>query len=271
LKDIEVAIKNPQPPAQNILDDVSSAYILAERIAPLLASSKRVAGNPRIIKRMLNTIRMRMSVAKRRSMPLDEALIAKLVLFERCAGDSATNELFRLISVAPDGKPPELLALEKTKGATPTEELPAAWLEESEFINEWATLEPALAAIDLRPAAYLAREILPVRVSMEGLSAEAASAVSSMLKIAQASSPTGIEVAKSIAADQREAAVRAIMNELAKVADWKGPPSGFYGAVIIADLSPEAGKVFSAFLKSHSGKPPAWMEMALKNKAWWKG
>jgi hypothetical protein len=43
---------------------------MADRMAPLLVASKRVGGNPRIVKRMLNTLRMRLSIAQRRNMPL---------------------------------------------------------------------------------------------------------------------------------------------------------------------------------------------------------
>ena len=46
--------------------------------------SAKVNGNPRIIKRMLNVVRMRASVARKRKMELDESVIAKLALFERC-------------------------------------------------------------------------------------------------------------------------------------------------------------------------------------------
>ncbi len=62
---------------------------LADRMAPLLAYSANVNGNPRIIKRMLNVVRMRASVARRRKMPLDEGVIAKLALFERCTDAKA--------------------------------------------------------------------------------------------------------------------------------------------------------------------------------------
>jgi hypothetical protein len=54
---------------------------LADRMAPLLAYSANVNGNPRIIKRMLNVVRMRASVARRRKMELDESVIAKLALW----------------------------------------------------------------------------------------------------------------------------------------------------------------------------------------------
>lgn len=59
----------------------------------MLAQSAKVNGNPRIVKRMMNVVRMRASVAKRRTMNLDEAVIAKLALFERCTDVKATQAL----------------------------------------------------------------------------------------------------------------------------------------------------------------------------------
>ena len=41
--------------------------------------------------------KMRKKVAIRRKMNLDESIITKLVIFERCAGKTATKELYNLI------------------------------------------------------------------------------------------------------------------------------------------------------------------------------
>src|SRR5690606_3061359 len=58
-----------------------------DRLAGLLTHSLRINGTPRIVKRMLNVIRMRSSVARHRQMALDESNIAKLALFERCTSE----------------------------------------------------------------------------------------------------------------------------------------------------------------------------------------
>lgn len=66
---------------------------LGLRMAPTLAQSAKVNGNPRIVKRMMNVVRMRASVAKRRVMNLDETVIAKLALFERCTDSKSIQAL----------------------------------------------------------------------------------------------------------------------------------------------------------------------------------
>lgn len=64
--------------------NLALAFARADRIAPILANSPIIHGNPRIVKRLLNVVKMRSQIAKRRAMPLDEAIITKLVIFERC-------------------------------------------------------------------------------------------------------------------------------------------------------------------------------------------
>ena len=63
-------------------DDLKSQIENVLRLSPTLARSKAVLGNPRIIKRIMNTVRMRHGLAQRRKMDLDEAVIAKISLFE---------------------------------------------------------------------------------------------------------------------------------------------------------------------------------------------
>ncbi|WP_258557297.1 hypothetical protein [Serratia marcescens] len=72
--------------------DLALAFARADRIAPVLANSPIIHGNPRIVKRLLNVVKMRSQIAKRRFMPLDEAIITKLVIFERCVGVDATAD-----------------------------------------------------------------------------------------------------------------------------------------------------------------------------------
>ncbi|CCM79523.1 putative tranposase [Rhizobium mesoamericanum STM3625] len=57
----------------------------------------------RIVKRMLNVIRMRASVARWRGMALDESVIAKLALFERCTSERILTEPMRPLYQLPVG------------------------------------------------------------------------------------------------------------------------------------------------------------------------
>lgn len=84
---------------------LAKAYERADRIAPILANSPIIHGNPRIVKRLLNVIKMRSNIANRRSIPLDKAIITKLVIFERCAGAEATADFYRLVDTEKRASP----------------------------------------------------------------------------------------------------------------------------------------------------------------------
>ncbi|WP_309894312.1 KAP family NTPase [Archangium sp.] len=103
-----LGLLGPNPPAE-----VARGFGIADRMASMLANSTQVQGNPRIVKRMLNVVRMRARVAARREMPIDEALVAKLALFERCTDGAAVAHLYSEINAAAGGKPPVLSKLEK--------------------------------------------------------------------------------------------------------------------------------------------------------------
>ena len=79
--------------------NLALAFARADRIAPILANSPIIHGNPRIVKRLLNVVKMRSQIAKRRAMPLDEAIITKLVIFERCVGVDGTADLYHLVDI----------------------------------------------------------------------------------------------------------------------------------------------------------------------------
>jgi predicted KAP-like P-loop ATPase len=255
--------------------EASRGLELADRIAPLLASSSRVAGNPRIIKRMLNIVRMRSGVARRRNMPIDEAVIAKLALFERCTDESATAELYRLINEAGNGKPEVLGRLEAAGSDIDLirDACPEAWKQKPDvvaFVAEWVSLEPPLADTDLRAAAYLSRETVPLRVPRGGLSTSALEAVQVLLKATSRSS-TGAKAALArLDPTEHAAMMEAVTGALLRRhGDWRTKPEGFEGALVLADQSHNAGLVLAAFIR---GLPlerlPPWLDAAVKDEKW---
>ena len=53
----------------------------ADRLAPIMTSASRIHGNPRLIKRFLNALAIRLTIAKAHNIGLDEAALAKYVAF----------------------------------------------------------------------------------------------------------------------------------------------------------------------------------------------
>lgn len=156
--------------ADNI--DVSEALEFAERLTPILY--EKLQGNPRRIKRFLNDLHVRQSVAKRRGIVLNAAIIAKLMVLETILTEGfeevldwfAKNQLRERIkaleaAIAPqdeeDASGTSQDVVDKAsavRGDSDGEHSP-----EEDFVPEllrWATLAPPLASEDLGPYLYLA-------------------------------------------------------------------------------------------------------------------
>lgn len=247
-------------------------FEIADRVAPLLASSAVVNGNPRIVKRMLNVIRMRTNLARAREIPLDEAVIAKLALFERCTGVNAIAALYTEIQESAGGKAALFKTLEGLQEAPDklAAACPESWKAFLPFVTEWVALEPMLADRDLRPALYLSRETLPLRIARGNLSPAAETALQVLLVATTTSAPSAVKAVGQVPAAEHIAVMDAIVEALRKHDDWTTRPPGFNGALILANTSAAAGAVLATHLKSLGGKPPPWLEAVLKNAAWFK-
>jgi predicted KAP-like P-loop ATPase len=73
-------------------DELVGKLDTADRLAPLMTTASGIAGNPRLIKRFLNALAIRMTISKAQGVGVDEAVLAKLLLFERLGDPIAPNE-----------------------------------------------------------------------------------------------------------------------------------------------------------------------------------
>ncbi len=138
-------------------------YSLVARIAPVISSGLR--GNPRQIKRFLNTFLLRQKIAEVSKLILEPEILAKLMVLEIFHPDKF-KELFEWQSNQ-DGIPKEMSQLEtmtygmdsvkKTEYKKIEDEKKHPWLKDVELIK-WLIMEPSLKNIDLSPYFYLARE-----------------------------------------------------------------------------------------------------------------
>ncbi|QQF02437.1 KAP family P-loop NTPase fold protein [Sinorhizobium meliloti] len=234
-----------------------------DRLADLLAHSNQVNGNPRIVKRLLNVVRMRASVARRRGMALDESIIAKLALFERCTGEDAIRTLNAMISSAPAGKAPTLTELEAIPDAVPPDRLPKDWQQYADFVLDWLKLHPPLGGLDLRPAVYLSRETMPIRVSIQRLSEKTRKAIEILLKTAIATSPASKAAIDDIEPSEVGDAMDEIIAAMKRNPDWSKLRPDFRGAHLLATKDKIAHDKLVAFIKSLP-KTPRWMATMMK-------
>lgn len=264
---------NPEDVAKTIEEQHNQALLSdferANRIAPLLANSPNIHGNPRIVKRILNTIKMRTKIANRRQMSLDEAIITKLVIFERCVDSDVVTKFYHRINEEEDN--PELL-----KELENNNKQSLSMLSENQsiqtFIKEWAKLEPKLSNVDLRAAIYLSRETIPLNTYTAQLSQKAQQALSILLKTTSRTGSQNTQNAiQGLTIDEQISIMETLIEQLRKVDNWDKSPNGFVGACLLAENSEDGARILNRFiieLKQSVKKP--WLNTALKNANWYK-
>jgi len=104
-------------PAVNTGLDISAELTLASRLTPILYEKLR--GNPRRIKRFLNDLRVRQSIASRRGITLDADIVAKLMVLEVLLSDDFAKVLEWL---AKGELREQIRALETAAGRPPRQE-----------------------------------------------------------------------------------------------------------------------------------------------------
>lgn len=264
---------NPEQVAKTIEEQDNKALLSdferANRIAPLLANSPNVYGNPRIVKRILNTIKMRTKIADKRQMPLDEAIITKLVIFERCVASDVVTKFYQLINEEEDK--PLLKELEHNN------EQNLSKLSENKpiqaFIKEWAKLEPKLSDVDLRAAIYLSRETIPLNTYTAQLSQKAQDALNILLTTTSRTGSQGTKDAiQQLTMDEQISVMDALVEQLRKVDNWAKSPNGFMGACLLAKFSEGGAKILNRFIieLKNKGFNYPWFNTRLKNETWYQ-
>jgi predicted KAP-like P-loop ATPase len=152
----------------------------ADRLAPLMTTAPGIVGNPRLIKRFLNALAIRMAISSAQGVGVDEAVLAKLLLFERLGNPEAYAQLLTAVNISDKGRPIFLAEWEKKLNTGEEFTLSAPWDEP--FFKEWLALPPALAESDLRGALYVSREHAPLITPEDRLSSEAAELLTALLQ-----------------------------------------------------------------------------------------
>lgn len=127
---------------------------LAQRIAPLVCQGLK--GNPRQIKRFLNSFILRRKLATAANFVLDDEILAKLMVLEYIRL-SLFEDLF-IMQQKQDGKPKEIEQLERQAKDGKIENELAAW-NGSDTIK-WLLMEPSLVGVELMNYFWIARDKL---------------------------------------------------------------------------------------------------------------
>jgi predicted KAP-like P-loop ATPase len=254
---LRLSWKQPQITVDELLQDheiekhseLRSKFVVAEQLAPLLAESTNINGNPRIVKRLLNQVKMRKKTAHRRGMQLDEKTITKLVIFERCLGTQATNKLYELIDKE-NGYPKVLADLENSEVEFDEINLPEEWKLDLAFIDKWSKLPPMFTEMDLTPAAYLSRESIPMGAVNSVMSGAAQKLVEELMKQKVRVSGVNSTAITTTPKEEYMSVMDGLIENFKLIGDWTERPTGIYGAVLLAKQDDKCSLSLLTFLKS---------------------
>jgi len=154
---------------------------LADQLAHVMVSAQGIDGNPRLIKRFLNNLMIRNSVAKAQGLSIAFDQLVKLQLFERCAPPAAFEYLVKQVAEREDGKAGFIAKIEGALAKGDAPKMPDPSWDEP-FILDWLNLNPRLGDVDLRPLLYLSRDRALSLASFDELSPEGRSLLEGILE-----------------------------------------------------------------------------------------
>ena len=217
----------------------------ADRLAPLMVSASDISGNPRLIKRFLNALAIRMTISKAQGVGVDEAVLAKLLLFERLGDPKAYRELIASANAHENGHPILLSEWEAKAISGAAQELAQPW--HGSFVQEWLALPPALATKDLRGALYVGREHAPLITPSDRLSSDAAETLSALLEhpdMATSLSSKLQEISRSELAFMMDR----LLDRARQEQQW-GVPAILEACLTLCGADPTQGPRLAAFLR----------------------
>jgi predicted KAP-like P-loop ATPase len=251
-----------------------NALMLSDQIAPILANGTR--GNPRQIKRFLNTLLLRQASADARGFGDDVNLpvLAKLMLAERFL-TRVFDQIAASAASSPNGICPEVAALEAaattpeekaaskptTKGESSVKKselglelvkteataLLTEWMS-SPATLDWARLQPPIGAVDLRPYLFVTRDRKDYFGAATVLG-QIASVAEKLLGSKLAVQAHEAEL-RRLAAPEAAQVFEAIRSRVVGADSFNGEPAGVAGLAVLVKAQPVLQSNLLDFLES---------------------
>ncbi len=257
---VETTIGNPIPP------EIDQAIVISSQVTKILAEGTR--GNPRQIKRFLNSMMLRYAIAEERGFAADiqRPVLAKMMLAERFSPDFY-EQIARLAAAAPDGKPdalarfeflvqpivePEESATEKAEkktAKTKSTPLPPETEEwgKSEWAKTWASITPSLKDVDLRPYVFVTRDKRSYLGSLAAVS-HLEGLIERLMGSSLGARSTVQEVAK-LAGPEPEQVFEEIRSRILQLDDFRNKPKGVDGMVVLVEKHPVLQRRLLGFIR----------------------
>ncbi|WP_164969795.1 P-loop NTPase fold protein [Arcobacter sp. F2176] len=239
---------------------------IAEQLAHIMATVEQLAGNPRLIKRFLNNLIIRETIANTQGIGIAFEELVKLQLFERCASPRAFEFLAKKVSESDDGKVDFLIEIEeKLKSGEDYESPDQSWKDP--FIEEWLQITPLLSGVDLRPLLHLSKDTIVSLSSVDELSQEAKEIYDALLvvKSSQATLVTKIKSLHEMEANQ----ILIRLKRKLRAQEWNG--NSLQGVLHVIRAYPSLGSSLTDLLEEiPSSKRLASFVPLLSNEEWAK-
>ena len=253
--------------------DLDATFVLAQQIAPVLAEGTK--GNPRQVKRFLNALLVRQTIAEARGFGdlIERPVLAKLMLAERFQpefydyvatqamkdrnGRSAVVRILELTEDDANGLPTAKPGqTRKAKDQAINHEETAKWRDD-EWIARWLALQPAIGGKDLRPYVFVARDKGMIAESA-GISGQTA-LIDKLCGTRILVSSVDAEVAELTPVDA-EAVFAAVRERVLAVGSFESAPAGIDGLSLVAKHHPRLQCEIVSLLGSlDSGKLGPWV------------
>lgn len=237
----------------------------ADRLAVVMTTAKKIRGNPRLIKRFMNALAIRKSIARRHGVAVDDGALTKMLLFERCGTIEAYAELAAAVNSDPKGRPRLLQEWEKSAAAGQPPKLDKPW--DDPFVGEWLGLPPALAPLDLRGVLYVSREHLQIVTAQDRLSSDALEVIDALLAHPQMARQLRERI-RALPRPELAPVMDQLLDRAAQEQVW-GTPDILAACMEVAEADPAQGERLAEFL---AGRPPAQVDPSivplLGDRAW---
>ena len=244
---------------EQALPDLIARFDTADRLEPLMTSSSQISGNPRLVKRFLNALSIRMTISRAHNVGVDETVLAKMLLFERCGHPKAYGVLTSAVNQDSEGKPRFLAEWEDKALAGDKLELEQLW--DDNFIREWLTIPPRLADTDLRGVLYVSREHAPLITPEDRLSSEGAELLTAVLQnpdMAASLHDRLVELPRT----ETSVIMDRVLEQARREQEW-GTPTILDACMAVAKADPSLGTRLAGFL---SERPPGQIKAAVVPK-----
>lgn len=142
-----------------LAEKVKESIIVAKQLASVLSNG--LNGNPRQCKRFLNSLYMRLEMAKYKELDLDRKILAKVMMLEYFK-----VPLFKKIAKLEYSNNGSKIALEELENDKIDENSELKIWKDDDWVKQWCSSEPKLSEVDLKPYFYFTRTSLDERFDL---------------------------------------------------------------------------------------------------------